>query len=73
MRVRVIRWTDPVSSWTTLAVQCWSAGKWEHALNFELSQVKQANEFAMELSMKKEVPVEMAMFEDGQKLSGEPA
>lgn len=74
MRVRVIRWTDPTSSQVDLRVQRWSAGQWEHVMNFELGQEEQANEFAMKLSMSKRVPAELAAYLDGEKVAGfEPA
>lgn len=72
MRVRVIRWTDPTSSRVNLAVQRWCAGQWEPvgpAGNFALHESEQAHEFALKLSMTKRVPVEMAVFEDGEKIS----
>lgn len=37
-------------------------------MNFELNQSAQASDFAMKLSMSKRVPVEMAVFEDGEKV-----
>lgn len=71
MRVKIIRWTDPTSSNVTLRVQRWCAGQWElvDGGEFGLHQSDQANEFAMKLSMSKREPVEMAMFEDGEKLA----
>lgn len=68
MRVRVIRWTDPLSSLANLAVQRWYDGKWEHVINFALHESEQANEFAMKLSLTKRIPVEMAVYQDGEKL-----
>jgi hypothetical protein len=69
MRVRVIRWTDPTSSYALLAVQRWCDGQWEVVRNFPLNESEQAHAFAMSLSLTKRIPVEMAVFEDGQKLS----
>ncbi len=70
MRVRVIRWTDPTSSLVNLRVMRWSAGQWERVEggDFALNQFEAANEFAMKLSLTKRVPVEMAVFEDGEKM-----
>lgn len=75
MRVRIIRWTDPTSSQVNLAVQRWCAGQWElvgPAGTFALHESEQAHEFAMKLSLTKRFPVEMAVFEDGEKLSESP-
>lgn len=72
MRVRVIRWTDPTSSLTNLQVQRWCAGLWENVMYFALHESEAANEFAMKLSLTKRVPVEMAVFEDGEKLQRLP-
>lgn len=74
MRVRVIRWTDPTSSLVSLRVQRWCAGQWEYLYDgeFGLNQSEQANEFAMKLSLTQRVPVEMTVFEDGNKLSESP-
>ena len=69
MRVRVIRWTDPTSSVVNLRVDRWCAGQWDPVMTFELNESEQANEFAMKLSLTKRDPVEMVVFEDGQKLS----
>jgi hypothetical protein len=78
MRVKVIRWTDPASSSVFLRVERWCDGQWEFVpagssttyLNgmFSLDKSEQAHEFAMKLSLSKRDPVEMAVFEDGQKL-----
>lgn len=73
MKVRVIRDPDPTSSQVRLAVQRWSSGQWEHVMNFQLHEFDQAHEFAMKLSLTKRFPIEMAVFEDGEKQSGEPA
>lgn len=73
MRVRIVRNPDALSSAVNLDVQRWSDGQWKHVIYFELSESAQANEFAMKLSLTKRIPVEMAVFEDGEKLSGEPA
>ena len=71
MRVKVIRWTDPTSSQATLRVLRWCDSQWEPVRDFALNESVQANEFAMKLSLSKRDPVEMAVFEDGEKLSGE--
>ncbi len=68
MRVRVIRCTHPLSSAANLRVERWCVGQWEPVINFELNQSEPANEFALKLSLTKRVPVEMAVFEDGEKL-----
>lgn len=68
MRVRVIRWTDPTSSVVQLAVQRWCVGQWEPVRDFPLNESTQAGDFAMRLSMSKRVPVEMVVFEDGEKV-----
>ncbi len=75
MRVRVIRWTDPTSSQATLRVMRWCAGQWERVVggDFGLNESEAANEFAMKLSMTKREPVEMAVFEDGEKLTPVPS
>jgi hypothetical protein len=72
MRVKIIRWTDPTSSQATLRVLRWCDGQWEPVRDFGLHESEQANEFAMKLSLTKRVPVEMAVFEDGEKLSESP-
>lgn len=69
MRVKIIRWTDPTSSQATLRVQRWCDGQWEPVRDFGLHESEQAHEFAMKLSLTKRIPVEMAVFEDGEKLS----
>lgn len=69
MRVRVVRAPFALSSMTTLAVQRWCDGQWELVMNFELHESEQANEFAMKLSLTKRVPLEIALYEDGKKLS----
>lgn len=71
MRVRILRRPDPTSSTVLLEVQRWCASQWEHVMNFEFSASEQANEFAMKLSMSKREPVEMAAFEDGQKVQAD--
>lgn len=69
MRVRVIRWTDPLSSHVHLVVQRWCAGQWEPVgVNFELNQSEAAHDFTLKLSLTKRFPVEMAVFEDGNRL-----
>lgn len=68
MRVRVVRTPAALSSTVVLDVQRWCGGQWEHVMNFELHESEQATEFAMKLSMSKRFPVELAVFEDGQKL-----
>lgn len=68
MRVKIIRWTDPTSSEATLRVQRWCDGQWEPVRDFGLHESEQAHEFAMKLSLTKRIPVEMAVFEDGEKL-----
>lgn len=68
MRVKIIRWTDPTSSQATLRVQRWCDGQWEPVRDFGLHESEQANEFSMKLSLTKRVPVEMAVFEDGEKI-----
>lgn len=68
MRVRIIRWTDPTSSSVSLRVQRWASGQWDPVQDFPLNESEQANEFAMKLSMTKRDPVELARFEDGQKV-----
>jgi hypothetical protein len=72
MRVRIIRWTDPTSSAARLGVDRWCEGQWEPVKDFGLYESNEANEFAMKLSMTKRVPVEMAVFEDGEKLGPDP-
>lgn len=72
MRVRVIRAPDPTSSDLRIAVQRWSSGQWEHVTYLGMNQSEEAGEFAMKLSMTKRVPVEMAVFEDGEKLQRVP-
>lgn len=39
-------------------------------MDFALSESDQADEFALKLSMTKRVPIEMAVFEDGEKVEG---
>lgn len=73
MRARVIRWTDPTSSDTKLVVQRWCSGQWEFVKPFALNESEQANEFAMRLSMTKREPVQVATFEDGEKLESRSA
>lgn len=68
MRVKIIRWTDPTSSLVNLRVLRWCDAQWEPVKDFPLNESEQANEFAMKLSMTKRIPVEMAVFEDGEKL-----
>jgi hypothetical protein len=73
MRVKIIRWTDPTSSLVNLRVLRWCDGQWEPVGppgEFPLNESERANEFAMKLSLTKRVPVELAMFEDGEKLEG---
>ena len=41
-------------------------------MNFELDELRQAHEFALKLSLSTRIPAELAVFEDGQKLSGDP-
>ena len=67
MRVRVIRDPDPTSSGLRITVQRWNSGQWEHVTYFGMNQSEEANEFAMKLSMTKRDPVELAVFQDGQK------
>jgi hypothetical protein len=69
MRVKIIRWTDPTSSSVNLRVLRWCDAQWEPVKDFGLHESEQANEFAMKLSMSKRVPVELAVFEDGEKLA----
>lgn len=69
MRVRIIRWTDPTSSAARLRVDRWCDGQWERVQDFGLYESNEANEFAMKLSLTKRVPVELAVFEDGEKFS----
>jgi hypothetical protein len=73
MRVKIIRWTDPTSSVVTLRVLRWCDAQWEPVREFPLNESEQANEFAMKLSLTKRVPVEMAVFEDGEKLVPVPS
>lgn len=69
MRVKVIRRPDPTSSEVTLVVQRWCDGQWENVRDFSLSETDQAHAFAMGLSLTKRVPVEIAAYEDGEKIS----
>lgn len=69
MRVRIIRWTDPTSSAARLRVDRWCDGQWEPVKNFGLYEANEADEFAMKLSMTKRTPVELAAYEDGEKIS----
>jgi len=73
MRVRVIRWTDTATSFTDLRVQRWCVGQWEPVLNFRLDESEQANEFAFRLSLSKRFPVEVVVFEDGEKIVPVPS
>lgn len=74
MRVRIIRWPDPVSSQALLSVERWCAGHWEPVRKFQLGESDIASEFALKLSMSKRNPVETIVFEDGEKVdpSGDP-
>ena len=72
MRVRIIRWTDPVSSGASLRVQRWCAGQWEPVRDFSLGESDPAYDFAMKLSMSQRLPTEIAMFKDGDKLGSLP-
>ena len=71
MRVRVIRWPDPLSSGIKLRVQRWCVSQWEEVLDFSLSELPQAYEFAMKLSLTPRITVEIATFEDGRKVNGD--
>jgi hypothetical protein len=73
MRVRVVRRPDPGSSFANLAVQRWCDGQWEHVINFGLHESDEAHKFAMKLSLSKRIPVEMAVFEDGEKIVPVPS
>lgn len=68
MRVRVIRWPDPVSSVVNLRVERWCSGQWEPLVSYGLHESERANEVALQLSLTKRVPIEVAVFEDGEKL-----
>lgn len=72
MRVRLIRWPDSTSSTANLRVERWCVSQWEPVMNFELDELRQAHEFALKLSLSTRIPAELAVFEDGQKLSGDP-
>lgn len=72
MRVRIIRWTDPVSSGASLRVQRWCAGQWEPVRDFSLGESDPAYDFAMKLSMSQRLPTEIAAFKDGEKADSHP-
>lgn len=69
----MIRWDDATSSKSNLRVERWYEVQWEPVMTFELEERRQAHEFALKLSMTKRVPVQLAVFEDGKKVSGDPA
>jgi hypothetical protein len=45
---------------------------WDTVKDFELDDYDKVTAFAMDLSLTKKTPLEMAVFEEGKQISGEP-